>query len=205
MNQLKRAQVIMLPRDMLLEATDELDFASGLGIKAYTKRGDFKGNVSLYIVTDDEIKEGDWKYCLNKQMIGQSMVNSIHTKKIIATTDTSLTKEIRVLCKSCKGSGIRLEKESLPQPSKEFIQKYIESFEANPITDVLVEYDEHRSKQGDFEGSFLKVCPKDNTITIRKNKDNFSLQEMKHNLRTVMSLKINDPWFNLENWINTHL
>ena len=102
----------------------------------------------LYIISDDEIKDGDyfladnrlnttsnkglpnwvlckctkvknsWVYC---NEIPDEGHNGDWCKKIIATTDESL---------------------NLPQPSQQFIQKYIEEYnKGNIITDVLVEYD----------------------------------------------------------------
>ena len=82
----------------------------------------------LYIISDDEIKENNTHFY--NPHSGQLHISGNHTdyiainkngcKKIIATTDVSL---------------------GLPQPSQQFIQKYIEGYnKGNVITDVLVEY-----------------------------------------------------------------
>ena len=83
----------------------------------------------LYIISDDEIKENNTHFY--NPHSGQLHISGNHTdyiainkngcKKIIATTDVSL---------------------GLPQPSQQFIEKYIEEYNKdNIITDVLVEYE----------------------------------------------------------------
>ena len=125
---------------------------------------------NLYIISDDEIKEDDWYYDNVVLQIRQwksfMIYNKLQHKKVIATTDVSL---------------------GLPQPSQQFIQKYIEEYnEGNVITDVLVEY------IPDFNSCFctkdicngnnctkkLKIDSKDNTITIKKVKDNYTKEEL---------------------------
>ena len=124
---------------------------------------------NLYIISDDEIKENNTHFY--NPHSGQLHISGNHTdyiainkngcKKIIATTDVSL---------------------GLPQPSQQFIQKYIEEYnKGNVITDVLVEYDVHKN-------SFIplwipKVNPKDNTITIKKVKDNWTREEHISNIK----------------------
>ena len=92
----------------------------------------------LYILSDEEIKEGDW--CIetninspnyNKPFIAhneENYINSVRAcnnyqsvKKIIASTDKSL---------------------NLPEPSPSFIQKYIEEWnKGNRISEVNVLYE----------------------------------------------------------------
>ena len=139
---------------------------------------------NLYIISDDEIKENNTHFY--NPHSGQLHISGNHTdyiainkngcKKIIATTDVSL---------------------GLPQPSQQFIQKYIEEYnKGNVITDVLVEYEnvyidafgtkivQHKKdsnsylKQCTFINSILKVNPKDNTITIKKTKENYTKEEV---------------------------
>ena len=128
----------------------------------------------LYIISDDEIKLFDCVYNNKENIVEQinSKTQLIFVleennenqtfKKIIATTDASL---------------------ALPQPSQQFIQKYIEEYnKGNVITDVLVEY-ELISNEEYFLNTInpddvpyfdenLKINLKDNTITIKKVKDN---------------------------------
>lgn len=150
-----------------------------------------KGKQHLYIISDDEIKDGDWVYENNlnqktkiyqiEKRDGQLMFfrfenvpiwlnKNVHNcKKIIATTNTSL---------------------NLPQPSPQFITKFIESYnKGNVISDVLVEYN-----CGDSQCSLFgcknhvgckheniqipKVNLKNNTITIKRLKENWNREEL---------------------------
>lgn len=187
----KRVKVIMLPTNE--KATiigkykdiDELVFNTPRDIP----RGEQQ---HLYITSDDEIKEGDWGYDQVHQYIvriSKELLGNYLYKKIIATTDSSL---IRVV-ESFKGEVIE---ERLPQPSQAFIEKYIEEYnKGNIITEVMVEYEEHGItcnqcykinggiNSPDCCGEYyikdiVKVNPKDNTITIKKIKDSFTLQEI---------------------------
>ena len=132
---------------------------------------------NLYIISDDEIKENNTHFY--NPHSGQLHISGNHTdyiainkngcKKIIATTDTSL---------------------GLPQPSQQFIEKYIEEYnKGNIITDVLIEY-ELISNEEYFGNTVnpdndvpyfdekLKINPKDNTITIKKVKDSYTREEV---------------------------
>ena len=76
--------------------------------------------------------------------------------------------------------------ENLPQPSQQFIQKYIEEYnKGNVITDVLVEYDYLLDDRAVLPYWNLKVNTKDNTITIKKVKDSWNRDEVKLELRTM--------------------
>ena len=122
---------------------------------------------NLYIISDDEIKENNTHFY--NPYSGQLHISGNHTdyeainkngcKKIIATTDTSLKID------NPNYDIGKLAYITLPQPSQQFIQKYIEEYnKGNIITDVLVEYDVHKN-------SFIplwipKVNPKDNSLNI---------------------------------------
>ena len=90
--------------------------------------------------------------------------------------------------------GTKYEPNILPQPSQQFIEKYIESYNKGEIiTDVLVEYDEvydinHYTENFNYNTISLKeekinfrynlkVNPKDNTITINLVKKILYTQE----------------------------
>ena len=93
--------------------------------------------------------------------------------KVIATTNTSLYIHQK--------ETISLPERVfyLPQPSQQFIQKYIEEYnKGNIITDVLVEYEYLLDDNGVIPYWNLKVNPKDNTITIKKVKDNYTKEEL---------------------------
>lgn len=130
----------------------------------------------LYILSDEEIKEGDWYLDNYNNSIIKANINSDHKyyvsncKKIIATTDSSL---------------------GLPRPSDGFITKYIKLYNAGtPITKVMVEYEEEPLNDSTGKYATLKV-DKDNTITIRSVKESWTREEviqlifLAYNLRTT--------------------
>ena len=140
---------------------------------------------NLYIISDDEIKENNTHFY--NPHSGQLHISGNHTdyiainkngcKKIIATTDVSL---------------------GLPQPSQQFIQKYVEEYnKGNIITDVLIEY-ELISNEEYFGNTVnpdndvpyfdekLKINPKDNTITIKKVKDSWNREEILNDIEQAI-------------------
>jgi hypothetical protein len=157
---------------------------------------------NLYIISDDEIKEGDWFLYYNKynQIEGVAKFikeegenNTLVEKyskttgfskfyigilgckkhKIIATTDTSLGNYIwKQTNKKSKSYNVQQNIETtkkvfipLPQPSQQFIEKYIEEYnKGNVITAILVEY-ELCNNVGYLDSEKLKVSP-DGTISI---------------------------------------
>ena len=137
----------------------------------------------LYITSNEEIKEGDWCYNSKRKSIelGKYMIGTnefIFCKKIIATTDTSLTIIDYVDCEY-----------PLPQPSKQFIQKYIEEYnKGRVISEVEVEYEDkflgyfpNITATGTGSEPKYKIQPKlnpDNTINIKPIKDSWSREEM---------------------------
>ena len=128
--------------------------------KSITSRVDCYGDFSGYYYKE-KLDGRDTKcFCLN----------IVLSEKIIATTDISLVKEY-----------------NLPEPSQSFIQKYIEEYNrGNIITDVLVEYDSHPTigkiidniAYTGMDIEFLKINPKNNTITIKKAKDSYTREEV---------------------------
>ena len=137
----------------------------------------------LYILSDEEIKEGDWVIPNDKNYANRPWKYSPapcpmpywgcadNCKKIIATTDKS---------------------PGLPSPSPEFVQAYIKSYNAgNPITEVMVEYeDDIRYEQNYNKAGFAIGVPhnknygiklkanKDNCIIITRVKDNWNKEEL---------------------------
>ena len=129
----------------------------------------------LYIISNEEIKEGDW--CIDKyNQIWQFLDNCLigfdanknkrfrtdnveghKVKKIIATTDASLY------------VPITQDKpfDELPQPSDSFIKKYIEEYnKGNVITKVLVEYDFNQHK---FMATLCTTKEKEYTLKVDSN------------------------------------
>lgn len=126
----------------------------------------------LYILSNEEIKEGDW-YCSLAGIVSQHNGTEVLPegwKKIIATTNESLhipfvtpgNEELEVY-----------EYTILPKPSDSFIKKYIEEYNASrTILKVLVEYEEVYPKHFTYNPSEniiinLKV-DSNNTINIKK-------------------------------------
>ena len=131
---------------------------------------------NLYIISDDEIKKGDYIYCTITNAIEIAKYNHDYLirdwKKVIATTDTSLYIHQK--------ETISLPERVfyLPQPSQQFIQKYIEEYnKGREIKEVLVEY-ELVSNEEYFLNTInpdddvpyfdenLKINPEDNTLNI---------------------------------------
>ncbi len=126
----KTHKIIMLPTE---DATFLVDGATD-GIFYITEGPDkskLKGdtNVHLYILSDDEIKEGDWKYhekigyVWKHQREGKGLpeelksVVSTGTKKVIATTDPNLTKVDEV-------SGDNVWTSPIPQVPQSLVEYY---------------------------------------------------------------------------------
>ena len=143
MNQLKRAQVVMLPTNNTINVlkgytNKSLLFKYSPEYKSTPAEIKYMSYFHLYIISDDEIKKGDWKLDIfmdnPKPILADKNYSSVFTRKIIATTDTSLKTPLEYY-------GLN-DVAQLPQPSQ-FITKYIEEYnKGNVITDVLVEYEQ---------------------------------------------------------------
>jgi hypothetical protein len=120
-----------------------------------------------------------------------------HCKKIIATTDISLTIIDYADCEY-----------PLPQPSKSFIKAYIKAYnEGKPITKVLVEM--HISKinykgeikllhflndvRGPIITSLIPKVNSSNEITIKKIKDSYTREEYSKGLKQAIERAIQYP------------
>lgn len=197
----------------------------------------------LYFLSDEEIKEGEWICIIHSS--GVLQINKVlrikgnknspmyetfyrhkglvggtnKFKKIIATTDESLSEQIMYY----PDGGIIGNKESyksLPQPSQSFIERFIERYNAGaPITHVMVEYVmggkfETFKEMKEFKPHLL-VNPKDNTITIKPVKDSYTVQELIEFGRLVLdtfhsegkthSGKDRLPRIKYDNWIEQNL
>ena len=181
----------------------------------------------LYILSDEEIKEGDW-FLMNGCIIRQckSTNNEPHTiptiidttggihhvsvcKKIIATTDKSLENwRIAFTGIPPKKSKVKFPNEQLPQPSQSFIEKYVEEYnKGNQIVDITLEYE-----NSIIDGMpVVKVSLKDNTVTIRKMKDSWNREEVIKLLNGFEKLcylyQANKDWFPAKKtkWIEENL
>ena len=182
---LKKCKIVMLPTNQqtkYLMVYSDVEKTKGKLILNGLKNDEYKEYQHLYIISDDEIKEGDWFYNIHSKIVGKAAFNFGKdglAKKIIATTDSSLTLYM---------GGYNMGK-SLPQPSQQFIQKYIEEYnKGNVITDVLVEYGiiyEGRSYDL-YNPDKLKVNLKNNTITIKKVKDSWNREEILNDIEQAI-------------------
>lgn len=152
------AKVVMLATDkaensLIRDYRGKLSYHRIYLTQEYLRDGLNSKSFHLYITSNEEIKESDWYlyYMDDKPDLMQCQDeaeafrcnNHFSIKhicrKIIATTDSSLTKTIK---QTILGDNGDWEKK-LPQPSKEFIQLFIESYnKGEVITDVLVEAEE---------------------------------------------------------------
>lgn len=135
---------------------------------------------SLYIISDDEIKKGDW--IIAKQtddssfihQVTQSSIDRIKVsdKKIVATTDSSLLVYLTDLAPKANYP--------LPQIPESFIQAYIKAYnEGKPITEVDLEI---VIGQGQENGETTSIkewikTREDNTIIIHRAKT-YTREEM---------------------------
>lgn len=167
----------------------------------------------LYILSDDKIKTGDWVLDLNDNSIFQIQIqpNTIINKykKIIATTNLSLAKQVFHKDSTPTNNYSYV----LPQPSPQFIQKFIEEWNKdNKITEIMVDYwcgeqncncttreqDCFRAKQ-----NLIPKVDKNNQITITKVKDSWSREEV---IELLLSLNKDKPGnFDCSAWISENL
>lgn len=189
----KKCKVVMLPtnekaiRPLIVNpSTGKMEISEWLGktfdypASEYQKVG-YKTS-HLYFLSDEEIKEGDWMYNPERepsilQCVGKGSLRG--WEKIIATTAIICTGYSKETSKTFNDYSY------LPQPSRSFIEKYVEEYnKGNLITEVMVEYNlmnKGYDKPEDYpyqECEILKVNPKDNTITIRKVKDSWNRKEV---------------------------
>ena len=141
----------------------------------------------LYITSDEEIKENDWFYDFELKRLSKliktcqtpSLWEKIIWRKIIATTDTSLTVVTKLSLK--EGNIIHTcdAHDNFPHPSPQFIQHYIEEYnKGNVINEVLVEYDDEPTQDGDWTKYSILKINSDNTINIKPIKDSWGKKEV---------------------------
>lgn len=208
----RRCTVVMLINNkeancpMIIEQCKKQLSDLNIGQLSYTPRllhsKEYFDQVHLYIISDEEIKEGDWMFSVNVNQLEKADVSLTkmtpsqkqywldEIKKIIASTDPSL---------------------GLPQPSRNFIEKYISEYnKGNVIEKVMVEYEDKLSELIESVENLTTICledydneeespyyhllekaiselnnyspiakiSKDNTITISKVKDSWNREEV---------------------------
>jgi len=184
MKQFKRAKAILLPHnDINTKITKYLPNTISLNNDISAPHT----NQHLYIILNDDIKDGKYAVDLqNNKIVTFTDIyrigrNAKRFKKIIATTDTSL--HIPFVTPGNEELDI-YEYNILPEPSQQFIKKYIECYNKGEIiTNILVEYEMRHTgwtiDQSEYTyDEFLKVNPKNNTITIKSIKDSWNREEV---------------------------
>lgn len=181
-------KVILLASKEKSRKDDLVIVLNRLGIHISNVEPSFHNKQHLYIISEDEIKEGNWQVNMYTKLVSQATELSINGgeegkyKKIIATTDKSL------LIRKDKGLFKVGEYNSLPQISQQFIEQYITEYnKGNIISHVLVEYEEqipegitfglHGNDEPPTE-IILKIN-QHNTINIKIVKDSFSITEVR--------------------------
>lgn len=186
MNSLKKAKVVLLATNQKskihLSHNKLIDSVEETGVSELYKSTPHH----LYIIDDSEIKHGDYIFdkednCILRTIDKQNADSINDVKeiydveryyKVIATTD---------ILPDYK-AGIKVEI-FLPQPSPQFIDKYIECFNKSEIiTDILVEYEIGDDDRGIIDIAFnefskLKI-DKNNFITIKPIKNSWSREEV---------------------------
>lgn len=181
----KNAKVGMLTTNEKANIT--LTAEENLNLSVPMKKGDINVKQHLYIITDDEILPNDYYINTINNIVSQASKNHKNSngivgsklKKIIATTDKSLQIIKENYPKKSQRTII-----NLPQPSPEFISKYIEEYnKGNIITNVMVEYstmNKGYTDENDYPYQEIEILKTDsnNCITITKVKDSWSRGEI---------------------------
>lgn len=229
----KKCQVVMLPTEKaeypcLIKNDDKPDSTGKLwrrlGKNNYFTQDYLNGipakGYHLYIISDDEIKHGDWCYdiipnpktgilenIIYEKRKGRQFLDTSSEKKIIATTNPNLLVDRW-------NRSLKLIRKRLPQPSEEFILKFIESYnKCQKITDILVEYEwllgeTEDENQNLIPELYLKKNAKTNEISISKIKTSWTREEVEMELRTMhINLYGADriAMHNLNEWIEKNL
>lgn len=143
----KKHKIVVLPTEWskILIATDGREVN-----KVQYYDGDYQGKSNsqqphhLFILSDEEIKEGDCIIYLN-QIINNVTRLEVSTskyfteaKKIIASTDKSL---------------------NLPSPTDEFLEEWVELSNSSPVDEIEVEYIPNLQLEGQYQ---TLITPKSN-------------------------------------------
>lgn len=165
----------------------------------------------LYILSDEEIEEGDWFYDLDTKYIKikQSWENShldFNCKKIIATTDRSLNTFIESKDGNYTEHGQGYFKE-LPQPPQSFIEHFVSEYnKGNVITEVMVEYKSIGAYANPkYDSDFQLKINSDNTINISMPQYIWSREEVVELLYKHTEYMLSGKKDTLDKWIEENL
>jgi len=130
-------------------------------------------NMSLYIISNDDIKQNNWIYNINTreiiQCIGKGSLRD--WRKIIATNDYNLRieEDTKLINRSGETIGIYPMLKVLPKIPESFIEDYVTEYnKGNVISKVMVEVDLHGVK---FE---IKLNQLDKISILTEQKQTFS-------------------------------
>jgi hypothetical protein len=197
MNNFKKHDVVMIATNKAstiskFQNKDKLEYSS------YPNMGDYVVNRQaqhLCITSDDEIKEGDWylttentihKKGNNKESMFVGGTNG-KNKKIIATTDNSLTEYTDREVNGFSGDV------SLPQIPKSFVEHYIAEYnKGNVITKIMVEYEETKGTCDCYYTKFCKAPEHLKTGELCKDEQNYNLKVNPDNTINIKPIK--DSW-----------
>jgi hypothetical protein len=180
-------------------------------------------NQHLYILSDEEIKEGDWyMYChfgewiisnsretlKNRTNTLENLNKDSYYKKIIVTTDESLKPSCICSENEAIYCGSKCQK-SLPRPSDDFLKAFVKA-QGKGFEKVLVEYEDYWVQVAhSMDVAYkVKVAP-DNIITIRpvqEEKTSWSREEV---ITLIQKLEVDGAnYFGqafLKQWISENL
>jgi hypothetical protein len=205
----KKLQVVMLPTNraencFYLQNNIKLNYYRGYLTQDYLNNALNAKSFHLYVLSNEEIKEGDWVYNEISKEIYQFKQNLVsYEKKIVATTDISLTVKQY-------GRGEQTSFFPLPQPPDSFLELYAKEYNAGKqIKEVLVEYIYyHPSLSSDVISERL-LLNKDNTITVKPIKESWSKEEVKELLNLFAEYAVyggaDTNFFNADKWIEQNL
>ncbi len=236
----KKTQVIILPTNqktsLLLTERNELHYSTN-PVKDFSIINDYDRFQYLYFLSDEEIDDDNWilidernnktqnnnnpiwklgqvnnitNNCIFVKGRPYEVLNPDWCKKIIASTDKFLT----IAYTRCDGVFRTFSESSkqLPQPSQDFIEQYVKSYnKGNIITNVLVEYELSDLAKDFIENQFganiqkLKVDKRYNTITIKLIKNNYSEEELLSFVTWYLGMPIDKVKKQLDKWNKENL
>jgi len=217
----KKCKVVMLPTD------GKAILGLGLSKQGVLVQYDHTVNIEndqyfqkqhLYILSDDEIKESDWYYDEENNIIDQLHKNELpmsYDEKIIASTDyslilTTIDKDENAQFKAqtilIKG-GIRSDSIlSIPQS---FIDIFVSEYnKGNKIEEVMVEYTYDNGAAFVPMNTLYLWLNTDNTINIKSVKDSWTRSEIDYLIRkacTDCNYEGGIDFDELDKWIESNL
>ena len=220
----KLAQVVMLPTNEKAKIGDIVmsKFMDDIHILTKNDGKEYAKTVTsqhLYILSDEEIKVGDWFVGFAdgsiKPFVMQADESTVEinnwqlnikgyssNKKIIATTDRSLG-----LVVDQNGCPMQAYSKFLPQPSQSFIDKFVEEYnKGNVITEVMVEYESIGAYANPkYNSDYQLKINLDNTINISMPKERWSREEVVELLYKHTEYMLSGKKDTLDKWIKENL